>query len=335
MKLTIKDIARIANVSPTTVSRVMNGKTEYVTQETQERVLKVIEETNYQPNQIARSLVTRETRTIGLVLPDIRNPFFTELSRGIEDYANQLGYFVILCNTDHKSEKEIQYISLLKDKYIDGLIVVSSLENPISHIKKITTENTPIVLIDHKANDEEINCVYFNNYQGGYLATKHLIDLGHKNIGCITGPLHVQSAVERFNGYKDALRDNNISFKDEFIFQGNYRYEDGIESAKYYKSIGVTSIFASNDLMALGANQKLAELGVKIPEDISIVGLDNITPIGISDSFLTTINQPFYEMGKTACSLLLDQLKGLIQTNKNIQFDATLVLGKSTAHPKK
>ncbi|MGB9779554.1 LacI family DNA-binding transcriptional regulator [Caldanaerobacter sp.] len=332
MAVTIKDIARLANVSVTTVSRVINNKPEGVSEETRQKILKLVRELGYQPNAIARGLVTKKTKTIGLIIPDISNPFFPDIARGVEDSAHIYGYNVFLCNTDDNLEKESEYIKALKEKYVDGIIFTSSSIPKHEHIIELVESGIPVVIMDRRVDSENIYGVFLDNYEGGYIATKHLIDLGHEKIGCITGPLHTKSARERLEGYKKALLDSGIKIDEKLIFEGDYKINGGIIGAERLlkDNKDMSAIFACNDLMAYGAYKTIRSFGYKIPDDISVVGFDDIQLSQILEPQLTTIKQPAYDMGLTAARMLIKLIEGKKLKKKIINFRPQLVIRQST-----
>ncbi|ABY95668.1 MULTISPECIES: LacI family DNA-binding transcriptional regulator [Thermoanaerobacter] len=330
MAVTIKDIAKLANVSITTVSRVINNKTEGVSEETRNRILQLVKELGYQPNAIARGLVTKKTKTVGLIIPDISNPFFPDIARGVEDSAHIYGYNVFLCNTDDNLEKESEYINALKEKYVDGIIFTSSSIPKHEHITDLIKSGIPVVIMDRRIDSEDIYGVFLDNYEGGYIATKYLIDLGHKRIGCITGPLYISNAIERLEGYKRALVDNEIEVDNRLIFEGDYKINSGIIGAEKLLEHEVTAIFASNDLMAYGAYKAIRSYGYKIPDDISVVGFDDIQLSQILEPQLTTIRQPAYDMGLAAARMLIKLVEGKKLKKKIINFRPQLIIRQST-----
>lgn len=333
MAITIKDIAKKANVSITTVSRVLNNKTEGIGEETRKRVLDIIEELDYRPNTIARSMVTKQTNTIGLIIPDIRNPFFPELVRGVEDFANDAEYSVFLCNTDGSIKREVEALRLMKEKNVDGIVFTYShatTKHPFQSL--VHRHRIPVVLLDRGLDGEIYSGVYTDNEKAGYIATKHLIDLSHVQIGCITGPEHVQNSKDRLKGYMKALKRAGIPIDHRRIVSGDYQLEGGYRAAKALLEKGhVTAIFAFNDLMAFGVYQAAAEMGVAIPDDLSVVGFDNLKYNRLLQPKLTTIEQPTYEMGKTATELLLQQIRESKRVKtQTIYLDPSLIIRNST-----
>ncbi len=331
MGITMKDIAKFAGVSTTTVSKILNNKDKDISNATRERVLNLIEEHNYRPNKIAKSLVTKKTNTIGLVIPDIRNPFFPELARGAEDKANEKGYNIIFCNTDDDSDKEEKYINMLVEKMVDGIVftAASEREKGFEGKKKFSV---PIVLVDRDIDiDGIIGKVTVDNFMGGYEGTKHLLQLGHERILYLSGPLVNKTGSDRLKGYKKALNEFNVELKEEYIKEGNYKSEWGY---KVINDIGnelkYTSVFCGNDLIAIGAIKALKEMKLDVPNDVSVVGFDDIYMANLIDPELTTIRQPNYEMGYKAIEILIDAIENKEKTIKHIDLATQLVVRKST-----
>ncbi|SKC83566.1 LacI family DNA-binding transcriptional regulator [Maledivibacter halophilus] len=331
MGVTIKDIARMANVSTTTVSRVINNKSEGVSESTRKKILDLVKEFNYQPNALARGLVTKKTKTIGLIIPDISNPFFPDIARGVEDSANDYGYNVFLCNTDEDLHKESEYINALKEKYVDGIIFTLASIPKYEHILDLIKSGIPVVMMDRFIESKDIKGVFLDNLEGGYIATKHLIDLGHRKIGCITGPLHTKTSIERYEGYQKALMDANITLDKSFVVESNYKMDGGMKAAEeLLREKKITSIFACNDLMAYGAYKVIKACEYKIPQDISIVGFDDILISQMLETQLTTIKQPTYDMGATAAKMLIDMIEGKKVRKKIVSFKPQLIIRQST-----
>lgn len=331
LTVTIKDIANKANVSITTVSRVINNKKEGIGEETRKKILQIIEELDYSPDSIARSMKTKKTKSIGLIIPDIRNPYFPELVRGVEEIANQSNYDVLLYNTDGSEHKELESLKLIKENKVDGIIFTSSNTTTFdAGNKRYINNDSSVIFIDRAPEGGTYSGVFLNNVKAGYIATKHLIDLNHKNIGCITGPKQVQNSEERLNGYKKALNDAGINVNEDIILTGDYQMHSGYEAAKkLIKNRSVTAIFALNDLMAFGVYKAAQELGVKIPNDISIVGFDNLSFNELLTPKLTTIDQKVSKMGQAAARLLLNRIAGEKQ-NKSIYLEPQFIIREST-----
>lgn len=306
---TIKDIAREVNVSVSTISRVLNNKPD-VSEETKIKVEKVIKKLGYNPNRIARGLVLRKTNSIGLVIPDINNPFFPEIIKGVERTAKKLGYSLILCNTDNDKKEERESISLLRSKQVDGMILSLSLENK-AVLKELEKEKFPIVQIDRQIKDSIYPAVTIDNKRSAYIATEYLIKQGHKKIGHITGDLSTETAINRLNGFKLALKDHNLTVKKEWILEGDYSKESGKEMMEKIIKLEdrPTAIFFANDLMAFGAYEAIFEYNYRIPEDFSIMGHDNIEITSFVKPGLTTMDQPKYRLGEIAAKKLISMIE--------------------------
>lgn len=330
MKVTIKDIARLAGVSTTTVSRIINNKYDSVGEETKEKVLNLIKELNYKPSSIARSMVTKKTKTIGLILPDISNSFFPNLARGIEDYSISKGYSALLCNSDNNLEKENLYIDTLIEKNVDGIIITTSYTWSEESFKKIRDNGIPLVVLDRINNSNDIYNVYTKSTDGAYSAIKYLIENNHRKIGCITGPLEFEISNLRLEGYKKALKDSGINYAEEYVREADFKIELGKKCAlDLLRETDVTAVFACNDMMAIGVYQACKELKLKIPKDISVVGFDNIDISELVNPPLTTVNQNMYSMGKEAAKMLINIIEDLEVEEKNKELKAELVIRES------
>ncbi len=308
--VTIKDVARHAKVSISTVSRVLN-ESGYVSEQTSQRVWRAIEALNYKPNQLARSLTTGRSRTIGLVLPDITNPFFPAVARGVEDAANVNGYTVILCNTDADPEQEKAYVTALREKRVDGFVFTVSGPDA-STILGLIEADIPVVVIDRCVEGASVDSVLIYNEQWAYEATMHLIGLGHRAIAYINGPDDLTTSKERYAGYRKALADAGVSFNPALVRTGDFRYPSGHARMRELLASGqeVTAVFAANDMMAIGAMRAIQEWGLRVPEDIAVVGFDDILLASLIKPSLTTISQPAYHMGALAVEMLLERIGG-------------------------
>ncbi|MDF2700371.1 MAG: LacI family transcriptional regulator [Haloplasmataceae bacterium] len=334
MKVTIKDIARESGVSISTVSLVLNNKPSRVSQVTKDKIIEVVHKLNYTPNLAARSLVTRATKTIGLIIPDIENAFFSSLSKAVEDYSRTLGYMVLLMNSNDLHEMSIELINLLFNRGIDGLLVVSANESyqldKQKEIKELLTSiNIPIVMIDRVFDAFSIDKVYFNNQLGGYLATKHLINNGHKRIACITGPKGTKSSEERLSGFYKAMEESHLQVDELLIVEGNYHFESGAIKMSQLLDQDFTAIFAFNDLMAFGAIRSLNDAFKKIPEDYSIVGYDHFALADLLNSRLDSIEQDSKKLGYSACQILYSKMIEKQVGIKEICLDPVLTINGS------
>lgn len=334
MKITIKDIAKEANVSVTTVSFVLNGKHENLTEATIKRVRMVAEKYNYTPNPIAVGLVTKKTYTIGLIVPDIQNLFFSELAKNIEGNLINKGYNLILCNTDDQFDRDIQTINLLKNRNVDGLLIALSSQSMLNNNHKrifdiLNNSKTPFVIIDRDLKEKDYSRVVNDNVFGGYIATTYLIENGHKCIGCITGPIEVSSANERLKGYLSALKEQGIKEDDELIYNGDFHYESGYIGAKKLLKKQISAIFVHNDIMAYGVYKACKELNYKIPDEISIVGYDDLFFSSLLDVPLTSVKQNVEKLSSDICTLILEKINKVNTINQSRIIKPTLTKRKS------
>lgn len=329
MKFNIKDVARKAGVSISTVSRVVNDS-KAVRPKTKERVLKAIEELGYKPNAIARSLKIKNTKTIGIMIPDISNQFFPEVVRGVEDVANMYEYNIFLCNTDMDREKEIQYFNALEEKQVDGLIFMGN-NIPEELGKRFETCDIPIVLIGTDYGD--LPSVTINNAQASKDVVNYLIKKGHESIAMITGKAYDPIVgVARKNGYIEALEEAEIAYNEELIIEGGYRFKSGYEGAKKLLSLKnpPTAIFVASDEMAIGVMRAALEKGVVIPDELAIVGFDNIDMAGKLYPSLSTVAQPMYEMGAIGMRVLTKILNDETLENRKVVLNYSFVERESS-----
>jgi LacI family transcriptional regulator len=329
--VTITDVARHAGVSTATVSHVLNG-TRYVSEETQARVLAAVNELGYRPNRLARSLALGETHTLGLIIPDQANPFFAELARGVEDTAFERGYNVILCNSYGDLDKELRYQEVLSQKQVDGILMVAAGAS-VEHVQDLQAQRIPLAIVDRDLTDASVDKVLGNNLKGGQLATNHLFQLGHRRIGCITGPSQVTPSSERVIGYRRVLEETGIALDQELIVRGDFQPESGYQGTRKLLALenAPTAIFACNDLMAIGVISAAAELGRSVPADLSVVGYDNISLSAFANPPLTTIVQSGYEQGALAVELLLERIQNPDLSPRREILDTHLLVRQSTS----
>ncbi|MFL6558045.1 MAG: LacI family DNA-binding transcriptional regulator, partial [Bacillus sp. (in: firmicutes)] len=263
---TIKDVAAAANVSVATVSRVLNNKG-YINEDTRKKVLLAISELNYVPNEVARSLFKKQSKTIALIVPDIKNPFFPEVARAIEDVMSSQEYTLILCNSDGQVEKEIMYLDVMKQKYVDGIIIVTSTLTP-NHIKN---KDIPIVALDRPISSD-LPSVSVNNLEGARQAVQYLKKIGCKKIAHIRGPHDISNADERYKGYLAEV-ENEPWFHPDLVVDGNYHVEQTTEAATrlLITNPDIDGIFAGNDYMAVGVLKAARKLGIQVPDDLSLI----------------------------------------------------------------
>ena len=309
MNPTIKDIAQRANVSYATVSRALNNKP-FVKEATRRRVLSLAKELNYTPNALARGLVKKETRTLGLIIPDITNPFYPEVAQGIQEGAGDSGFSVFLCNTNWDHDQELHYLNLLEEKRVDG-IILAPIENQVDVVEPHIRNRIPVVYLDKAPRKTRNSYVMIDNVRGGFLATHHLIEQGYDTIGFIGAAEDSLTIDDRLKGYRMAMEQNRLKVHDDFVRFGNYRQVTGytiiqsmIGSGRYPRAV-----FAENDLIALGVMQGAREAGLKVPEDIAVIGFDDIPFASFPEVQLSTIRQPKHQMGRTAVEIILQQIK--------------------------
>jgi LacI family transcriptional regulator len=312
MRVTIKDVASKVNLSKAAVSLVLNGKGGRLAKDTQALILKTAKDMGYRPNKIARSLSGSRTKTIGLIIPDIRNAFFSDIAKGVEDEAYSLGYNVFFCTSDNDSAKETHHIKALVDWGVDGIVfdmAADESDRGASAFKLLGGVNVPTVLVDRNISQTEYNSVMLDNEKGAYDATNCLIKLGHRHIGCIAGALWLDCDRERLNGYTKALHDARIPFSGDFVVEAGYQFEGGERACAALLEKGISAVFAFNDLMAYGAVAAIGEKGLDVPSDVSVVGFDDIFFSHLKGSSLTTVVQPAYEMGRKALVALIEGME--------------------------
>lgn len=329
---TIKDIAKLANVSYATVSRALNNK-RGVKGETGRKIRKIAAELDYRPNAIARGLVKKQTHTIGLIIPDITNPFFPEVARGIEDGARDSGYSVFLCNTNWEIKREILYLNLLAEKRVDG-IIIAPISNQVDFLEKTLRGKIPVVYVSNAPRNTKNSFVVIDSIRGGFLATRHLIESGYKSIGFIGAQEDLVNISERLEGYKLALKEYGMEIRQEQVRFGDFKRETGYRIIQRMIEIDdyPRAVFAENDLLALGVIQGVKEMGLSVPEDIAVVGFDDIPFAAFPEVQLTTISQPKYEMGKSAVEIVLAKIekRGPETPARRIVLEPELIIRRSS-----
>lgn len=324
MKLTIVDIAKLSNVSVSAVSIVLNNKPG-VSKKTREKVLKVIEKYNYNPNQIAQSLALKETKSIGLIIKEIDNPHFAKVMKGVYDTASEFGYSVLLGSSELNAEKEAEIINTMLSKRVDGLII-SPIQNDVRNffsLANLMSDNVSFVILG-MIDNYTVNSVDIDNRKAAKEAVLHLIKLGHKKIAYFGGPPHSGHAQKRLQGYQNALNENLIPIDNELIFAVGPNIEDGYNLAHelFSNSNGnrPTAVFCYNDLAAIGVINALEKLEISVPEDVSVFGFDNIDFGKYLKFPLSTIDMPAFKIGEEATKLLIRviQSKGEIRNEKVI-----------------
>ena len=330
----MKEVARQAQVSVSTVSHVLNG-TRNVSEETRKRVVQTIEELGYQPNLLAKSFKTQKTFTIGLLISDIQNSFFTSVVRGVEDVALSHGYHLFLCNTDEDVSREDEYITELLKKRVDGLIVASAAPRQ-GQTWCSRVEDTPFVFLDREVQRIDADVIHVDNRRAMALIAEHLVNLGHRRIGLVSGPLDKASGYERYTGLKSALADLGSGLDDSLVRFGDFRTAGGREKTEELLRLShpPTALVAANNQMTLGALLAVREKGLKIPDDISVIGFDDPEWAPLVYPPLTTLAQPTYEMGVGAARMLLERLEGFEEVTRTTLLEPWLEVRGSTSRPK-
>ncbi|ENM5899966.1 substrate-binding domain-containing protein [Vibrio mimicus] len=323
---TMKDIARLAGVSTSTVSHVIN-KSRFVSDEIAERVNNAAQQLNYAPSALARSLKMNRTKTIGMLVTTSTNPFFGEVVKGVERSCYHKGYNLILCNTEGDNQRMKASINTLLQKRVDGLLLMcSTLEGErldvfdrYPDIPVVVMDWGPILFASDKIQD--------NSLQGGYMAAKHLIECGHREIGCITGPLIRHQAQMRYEGYKRALSEKGIAINPDWIVESDFECEGGYNAFEKLCERGKlpSALFVCNDMMAMGVIQAANLRGLRVPDDLSLIGYDDVHIAKFMSPALTTIHQPKYRLGKAAIDTLLYRLENPDTTAQVVQLEPTLV----------
>ncbi|MDF2760420.1 MAG: transcriptional regulator, LacI family [Thermomicrobiales bacterium] len=327
---TIRKVADLAGVSTATVSHVIND-TRAVSAPLTARVLNAMEQLDYQPDIIARSLRRRETLTLGLIVPSIEIPFFARVAAGVEAAANDVGYSVILCNTGWSLSREVHYLNNLLARRVDGLLCIS-LAMSAEHIAPVLRRRTPVVVFERTMPGVEVDAVEIDNVQGAFDATAHLLDLGHRRIGCITGLPNSSLNEERILGYRRALTERDIPFDPVLVRTGDYTAAAGMRESSELLPLPEppTAIFAFNDLMATGVMRAVQERGLRVPADVAVIGFDGLPITEHCSPPLSTVEQPVAEMSAAAIAMLLDRIKGGASPARVQTFTAKLVTRAST-----
>lgn len=330
---TVKDVAREAGVSLGTVSNVLNGK-ESVKQESQEKVFRAIKKLGFQYNMTASALRTKATKTVGLIIPTIVNPYYPELARGVEDEARKEGFTVFLCNSDRDVEKERQYVNALLSRGTDGLILVKSrLSGKELAQLKLRTE---LVLADYGNQEgvrESFNMINVDDTGGIVQGMGVLEEYGHSRIAFISGLLDAYSSRCRMQAYRNCLEKRGILFRQEYVVTGDFSWHSGYEAARRLLSLAErpTAVFAANDIMAMGAIKAAEERGIRIPEELSVIGYDDIEMSNLCSPALTTIHQPKYQVGLETVRLLMQNLNKQEGMERQVTMETRIVLRKSVA----
>jgi len=334
MRPTIKDIAAKTGLSITTVSFVLNNKPSRISEKSRKLVLDAARELDYRPNELAVGLIKKRTKTLGLILSDICNPFFSNLAKGVEYKCLKRGWTVILCDTEDQSSQEISYIDMLSSKSVDGIIYCCSQDSTAQKFRvswqMMQHCNLPCIVADRTYDLPGALSVRTDHVLGGWLATNHLLQLGHRRIACVTGPAQLSVCRSRLEGYKRALNEYGIAFDSALVAEGQFDMESGRRALDALDGQEFTSLFAFNDIMAFGVYQGLKARGLSVPSDVSVVGYDDSFPSEILDVPLTTVHQPVREIGARAADELISILEGGSVPTADTVFEPRLVVRSST-----
>jgi DNA-binding LacI/PurR family transcriptional regulator len=334
MKPTIYDVARQSGVSIATVSKVINrnGK---ISEPTRERIRRIMSDMGYVPNLVATALSSKKTFMIGLLLPDISNPYFAELARNIEDRSQELGYNVVICNTDNRIDKESEYLTFLQQKGVDGILLATGLAHPQS-LELLLERKLPITLLAREVPQTAINTVLVDDFMGGYLATSHLLQYGHRDIAIILESMEFASSRQRLKGYRSALEEFQCPYREDRVTVSDFTIADGVEAAGRLldREDPPTAVFACNDLLAIGTIQAARSRGISVPAQLSVVGFDNTFLAGVIDPALTTVGQPIRELGRQAVNLLQKQMVDDKAAKQRVVLLPELVVRSSSARVK-
>jgi LacI family transcriptional regulator len=327
---TIKDVAALAGISYTTVSHVVN-KTRPVSQEVRLKVEAAIKSLDYVPSAVARSLKAKTTATIGLLVPNSLNPYFAELARGIEDYCERNGYCVILCNSDDNPEKQRSYLRVLLEKRIDGLIVASA-GGDIGLAQGLAGVKTPMVIVDRGLDGVDADLVRIDHEYGAYLATRHLLELGHRDIATIGGPSSTSVAQMRQAGFCRALKEAGVTVRPERMLESDFTSTGGYNAAAILlESNPPSAIFAGNDMIGIGVLRAAAERNVRVPSELSVIGFDDIQMSRYVYPALTTVGQSILQLGEMAAEVLLRRIATPSLVTDQRIVTPSIVLRESTA----
>lgn len=329
---TIYDVAKHAGVAPATVSRVINDSG-YVAGETRERVERAIAALGYAPNRLAQGLRSKQTQTLGLILTDITNPFWTTVARGVEDAASKAGFSVVLCNTDESQAKQDQYARLLLQKQVDGFVLVPAC-NDAETVTRIRERGVPLVVLDRRV-PIPVDTVRGDSEGGAHSLVRHLLAQGHRRIAVLGGAREVSTATDRVAGYRRAMGEAGLTVDPALILYRDFTLAAGDEMASLVLALdpAPTALFAVNNFIAIGALRALRDAGVRVPEDVAMVAFDDLPQAMVVEPFLTVAAQPAYQMGHQATELLLARLAG-DKSDKILEIilPAQLVVRRSSSH---
>ena len=291
-----------------------------------------MQELGYKPNALARNLRRQQTSSIGMIVPDSANPFFAEVARGIEDTSFGQNHSVILCNTDGDVDKQATHTDLLIKNQVAGILFVAAGIGT-ELVNDLQRRRVPLVVVDREVPGVAVDTVLTNHLQGGCMATQHLIDLGHRRIACVSGGSDLSPSAERLTGYQQKLAQSGIPYDETLVVKGDFQYRSGYEAARQLLALDdpPTAVFACNDLMAVGVISAATQLGLNVPEDLSVVGFDDVRLASFTNPPLTTIAQPKYDIGVLATEMLLARVRNLDAPPRVERLDTELIIRGSTA----
>ncbi|OUS75018.1 hypothetical protein B1748_19135 [Paenibacillus sp. MY03] len=341
--VTILDVAKLVEASPATVSRVLSGSDYPVSEAMREKIKKAAKQLNYTPNLVGRQLKTNTSMTIGIIVPSISNPFYSEVVLGMEEIARQKGYHVLLCNSHQDIELEKNYFKTLLENQVRG-VIISSISQETGVLTEYSEKGGCVISIDQAQENPTVFQVNYDYRRGGYMAVQHLLELGHRRIAYVTAPLDRPSRLGIYKGYQDAMREYEANVSEELVrvadkqegryYDGKYEFNNGKKLAKQLLELSPdkrpTAILACNDSTAMGVMYELREQGVRVPDDMSVMGFDNVDLSIMTAPPLTTIEHPKAEMGKFACNMLFQVLEGDAGNIQEIMLQPKLVLRQST-----
>ncbi|MFE5317580.1 LacI family DNA-binding transcriptional regulator [Paenibacillus sp. NPDC056579] len=336
MDIKIVDVAAKAGVSSATVSRVLNNSSS-VTAATKEKVMKIIHELGYQPNAAAKNLRSQKTMAIGVIVPEINNSYYAEVIKGIENKAYAMKYKVIICDTGNNKEKELEFINLLMDKTVDSMILVTPLQSD-EEICRLADLNYSVGIVGRYIEHPTIPCVFTDNVKFSRDVVNHLVEQGHREIAFLSGYADAIDSYDRLEGYLKALREHHIPFRPEWVENGNFSEQGGYKAMKrlFEKKVPFTAIYSANDEMALGVYQACAELGIQIPEQLAIVGVDNNRVSRYITPKLSTVAQPKFKMGSILVEKIIHQLEHTeITPDRVVVLDSELIIRDSSSAARK
>lgn len=327
-KTTIKDVAKLAGVSIATVSMVLNKKEHPITEEIKNKVFDAAKQLNYHPNVLAKTLIKQSINSIALIVPDITNPFFSQVAKDVNNAAIKRGYSVLLINNDNADNAKDRIISILNSHIVSGALIITRDSNTKEIIKY--SPYVKVVLLDEVEDlFSGIISVTSNNYLGGSIVGKKLIEYGHKKVACIVGPKNTKNSENRFDGFNNIYKLNNLEISSKNIFDGNYTFEGGYKLTNNIIKSGCSAVFCLNDLMAYGLMRGLKEQNIEVGKDISVVGYDNLNICDYISPRLTTVDQNFDKVATMATGILIDLIEGTSIKQKNIMIDPKFVKGDS------